>query len=496
MAAKRAVLPLTSICKVFTSRSSPNYLVPWQNKLPSEGSGSGFAVRDLDGNPRLLTNAHVIADYTRLMVRRHGTADKFPARCVAIGHECDLALLEVPDANFWPGVEPLEFGPVPELRDRVTVVGFPGGHDGLSVTTGVVSRVDTVQYVHAAFNLLAVQIDAGINPGNSGGPAFDASGNIAGVAFQNVPDAQSVGYLIPAPIVRHFLEDFKRHGRYVGFCKLGVRLQALENVALRAHLGMRPDQSGVVINHVLPVCAATGVLQKRDVVMAVDGVPIANDGTIEWRAGERVYFDYLVTTKSVGDLISLRVLRAGVETELVVVAATQQLLVPIHQYGELPEYYMYAGLVFSPLVQPMLHDWGSNDWYNHAPRRLVEQALHGTLDKLGRQVVILSQVLQDEANAGYEGFHGLMVDKVDGHSVDNMAHLAALVRSSEGPYVTLELEDARFVVLNTSTAAEATARIQARHRIAHASWLRAENGRGGGTAEGTLNHEPLTMPSS
>jgi S1-C subfamily serine protease len=341
--------------------------------MPMDGTGSAFAIRDLDGNRRLLTNAHVVADYTRIMVRRHASPDKFAAMCVAIGHECDLALLDIPDPEFWRDVEPLEFGPVPHLRDLVTVVGFPGGQDNISVTAGVVSRVDTVQYVHAACSLLAVQIDASINPGNSGGPAFDADGNIAGkagratrmrrgwserptraadpslpcstmsrtspsatdpapipirrrarrlvrfcsllrvsgagVAFQNVPDAQSVGYLIPLPVVHHFLRDFQTHGRHVGFCRLGIRIQTLENPSLREHLLLSAAQSGVVVNYVQPLCAAAGQLEKRDVVLAVDDIPIANDGTIEWRAGERIFFDYLISSKAVGEAIRISILR-------------------------------------------------------------------------------------------------------------------------------------------------------------------------------------------
>jgi S1-C subfamily serine protease len=490
MASQRLRLPLTSIVKVTTSRSSPHYLIPWQNKLPSEVTGSAFAIRDLDGNRRLMTNAHVVADYTRVLVRRHGAVDKFPARCVSVGHECDLALLDVPDEAFWHGVEPLEFGPVPELRDVVTVVGFPT--DNITVTSGVVSRVDTVQYVHAAARLLAVQIDASINPGNSGGPAFNTTGQVAGVAFQNVPDAQSVGYLIPLPIVHHFLKDYQNHGRYVGFCKLGIHLQTLENGALRAQLGLSADQSGIAVNSVQPICAAMGVLQKRDVIVAVDGMPIANDGTFEWREGERIFVDFLVTIKSVGEAIRLSVLREGSPLELEVTAGTGESLVPVHQYGELPEFFMYAGLVFSPLVQPMLHEFGMSDWYNQAPRKLVDKAIHGLLDKDGQQVVVLCQVLPDEANSGYEGFAGMMVESANGQPVHNLQHLADIVRGCTDEFVSLELEGSRFVALRTATAAEATARIQKRHRIARPSWLRAEDAEKANGNVGTLDQEPLS----
>jgi S1-C subfamily serine protease len=77
---------------------------------------------------------------------------------------------------------------------------FTGG-DNISVTAGVVSRVELTQYAHGAGLLLAVQIDAAINPGNSGGPAvmdFGSGGmnsnwKVVGVAFQNLREADSIG---------------------------------------------------------------------------------------------------------------------------------------------------------------------------------------------------------------------------------------------------------------------------------------------------------------
>ena len=52
-------------------------------------------------------------------------------------------------------------------------VGYPRGGDSMSVTKGVVSRIDMRRYRTAGGKLLCVQIDAAINPGNSGGPAFN-----------------------------------------------------------------------------------------------------------------------------------------------------------------------------------------------------------------------------------------------------------------------------------------------------------------------------------
>lgn len=66
-------------------------------------------------------------------------------------------------------------------------------------------------------------------------------------------------------------------------------------------------------------------------------------------------------------------------------------LVPIHQYDKLPSYFIFAGLVFVPLTQPYLHEYG-DDWYNASPRRLCERAMRSLPTQEGEQMVILSQV--------------------------------------------------------------------------------------------------------
>ncbi len=153
------------VMQVYSHSSSPNYFQPWQNKQARESRGSGFAI----AGRLVLTNAHVVADQTFVHLRKYSSPHKFAAKVLAVGHDCDLALLTVDDERFWADVQPLEFGDVPELQHSVAVAGYPQGGDNISITTGVVSRIDIQQYVHGAAHLLAIQIDAAINPGNSGG---------------------------------------------------------------------------------------------------------------------------------------------------------------------------------------------------------------------------------------------------------------------------------------------------------------------------------------
>ena len=49
-------------------------------------------------------------------MKRRGDDQKFIAEVLAIGIECDIALLTVKDETFWEGVQPLAFGPLPRLQ--------------------------------------------------------------------------------------------------------------------------------------------------------------------------------------------------------------------------------------------------------------------------------------------------------------------------------------------------------------------------------------------
>lgn len=458
-------LALDAVVKVFTVTSSPNYFLPWQNKPQREITGSGFVI----SGRRILTNAHVVADQTFVLVRKHGSPTKYRAEVQAVGHECDLALLTVNNEEFWEGMNFLEFGNIPYLQEAVAVVGYPQGGDNISVTRGVVSRVELSQYTHGAANLMAIQIDAAINPGNSGGPAI-MNEKVAGIAFQNLAGAENIGYIIPVPVIEHFMADVNEQGKYIGFCTLGVSCQPTENVQLRDHLKMSLGLTGVLVNKINPLSESHVMLKKDDVIIAFDGVPIANDGTVHFRNRERITFDHLVSMKKAGETGAVKVLREGVQHEFHIKLGPPQPLVPVHQFDKLPSYFIFAGLVFTPLTQPYLHEYG-DDWYNTSPRRLCQRALTELPQKRGEQIIILSQVLMDDINTGYERLADFQVKKVNGVVVENLKHLRRLVEGCTEESLRFDLDDERVVVLNYENAKGATSRILKRHRIPSAMSL-------------------------
>ncbi|KAF8402428.1 hypothetical protein HHK36_013386 [Tetracentron sinense] len=164
-------LALDSVVKIFTVSSSPNYFLPWQNKPQRETMGSGFVIT----GKRILTNAHVVADHTFVLVRKHGSPNKHRAEVHAIGHDCDLAILVVESEEFWEGMNFLELGDIPFLQEAVAVVGYPQGK-GL-VSEGQEGNIEVVlSFVDGEHGVLAIHVQKeGIVEASYGGQEFNSS---------------------------------------------------------------------------------------------------------------------------------------------------------------------------------------------------------------------------------------------------------------------------------------------------------------------------------
>lgn len=115
-------------------------------------------------------------------------------------------------------------------------------------------------------------------------------------------------------VINHFLDDVARHGEFSGICSLGVRLQSMENADLRKYYKLLAEETGVLVIDTAPLSPAGNVLKKGDVILAIDGIRVANDATIPFRKGslkERVQLSYYITQKFAGDKVELSILRNG-----------------------------------------------------------------------------------------------------------------------------------------------------------------------------------------
>ncbi|MCL7049242.1 hypothetical protein MKW94_002838, partial [Papaver nudicaule] len=376
-------------------------------------------------------------------------------------------MLTVEDDEFWQGVSPVEFGSLPALQDAVTVVGYPIGGDTISVTSGVVSRIEILSYVHGSTELLGLQIDAAINSGNSGGPAFNDKGNCVGIAFQSLKheDVENIGYVIPTPVITHFIQDYEKNGEYTGFPSLGVEWQKMENPDLRMAMGMDSNQKGVRIRRIEPTAPEYKVLKPSDIILSFDGVDIANDGTIPFRHGERIGFSYLVSQKYTGENASVKVLRNSKILVFKVQLATHKRLIQAHIKGKPPSYFIVAGFVFTTVSVPYLRSEYGKDYEYDAPVKLLEKHMHAMAQTEDEQLVVVSQVLVADINIGYEEIVNTQVLAFNGKPVKNLKELAKMVEKCKSEFLKFELEYQQIVVLQTKTAKAATLDILTTHCI-------------------------------
>jgi S1-C subfamily serine protease len=428
--AKRGVKD--AVVKIYSVSNEYNYYEPWQKIGQVSGNGSGCII----SGKRILTNAHVVANQTFIQVRRAGEAKKYTAKVEVVAHECDLAILKVNDDSFFSGVKPIDIGSLAEVRDKVAVYGFPEGGDKLSITEGVVSRVENHKYTHSRAELLACQIDAAINSGNSGGPVIKGD-KLVGVAFQSRSggDAENIGYMVPTPIVDHFLVDI-RDGKYDGIPDLGIAWQDMENPDIKSKYALTAQQTGVLVDNVYPDSPAKGVLETEDVLLSIDGKRVENDGTIEFRDGERTSFDYLIQDKYINDTLALEVLRKNKILTLKVKLSKPShdlRLVPYEEYDVAPTYFIFGGLVFQPLTVNFLKLWGDK-WYYKASKNLLYQYFYGQPTEDKKEIVVLSKVLADEINVGYHDVHDKIVYYVNDKRIANMRDLVKAFENYQGEY--------------------------------------------------------------
>ena len=450
-----------SVVKVFATRNTIDYINPWQSRGVQEITGSGCIIQ---GN-RILTNAHVVNQNTFIQVRKESSQKKYIAKIKTVGNDCDLAILQVEDPEFFKGVSPLEIGELPNLQDKVTVIGFPMGGDKLSITQGVVSRMEGMNYINSNQSLLGVQIDAAINPGNSGGPAIN-NGKIVGIVMQGITESQNIGYIIPTPIINHFLKD-SEGGQYAGFPYLGIQFNNTENKALRKYYGASNDAGGILVANVVPFFSADGLLKEGDMILEVNGVAIGDDGTFAFRDNERLDIGHLINMQKIGETAELKIRRQGKIKIVKVPLKPTSELVKVANYSEKPSFCIYGGLIFTVLNTDLIGMLSADDNLPPLSFLYYSMGLGRLNEKRKKEIVVLLKILPDEINIGYHGRGFEIISKVNGKEFDSFKQFVELIEDAQAENIVFEAEDKEKIVLPCKDIDKITQDIIKRNNISN-----------------------------
>lgn len=452
-----------SVVRIVNQYNRFDWYTPWASGSAGKGMGSGFVI----SKNRILTNAHVVSDPALLLVYFYNDPKPYPAKVAAIGHDCDLAILELVDSARISQVPPLAFDGLPAPRSRVVTYGYPVGGQLISSTVGVVSRIEPQLYTHTGTEkLLAVQTDAAINPGNSGGPVVQ-DGKVVGVAFQGNKSLENMGFFIPVQIVDHFLDDLK-DGTYDGFPEFGVIASNLENPAARAYAGMKPGETGARIDNILKGSSADKLLQCDDVITSIDGYDVANDGTIEWN-GLRLNCMILVDMKQKGEKLPVKIIRKNERLAMNIELSHYN---PSSTKGNIfdrkPNYFVYAGLVFAPLNLETLKTY-SGSWTVDAPQELIYEMYYRGL--IERDFSDASQVIQirrldHEVNAEEGNFLYRIIDSVNGVPVHTLQDVVGAFAGNQAKHHVIRYKyDNLTTVLDREKADAANTKILKQYTV-------------------------------
>lgn len=429
-----AVTLFDSVFRIEVATQNPDYRTPWNAGGFSGGNGTGFLI----GPNQILTNAHVVANSRRILVTKRNSARKLPATISHVAHDCDLALISLDDPAPLEGLIHLPIGGMPELDSEVRAIGYPVGGDRLSVTRGIVSRIDFRPYSHSrADSHLIIQVDAAINPGNSGGPAIQGD-QVIGVAFQGLTQADNTGYIIPTPVINRFLTDIK-DGSYDKYMDLGLGTFPLFNPAMRKALGLPDDDKGVLVTNIIPEGPCDGFMQEGDILLSIDGNAIDSAGNIQVD-GETLVLHEIVERKFADDLVKLEYLRDG-SRQSAEITLKPLPGAPIFTalYDQRPEYIFYGGLVIQNLT---LNSMSAHRLTDVTTRYLTSNYLRRGIFQDRAEILVLTRVESDETTSNMGLFEGGILNAINGETVRDLKHAYELLYQKEQPeFTVLEFEN-------------------------------------------------------
>ena len=302
------------------ARVSPAVVCITARDYFGECVGSGFI---LDQEGHVVTNYHVVELDLDWLVTFED-ARTVPAKVIGTDPGSDLAVLQVDTLPEHLVVVELGDSSLLQVGQTAIAIGNPFGLER-TVTTGVISSLSrTLTRTDSDFLLAEViQTDAAINPGNSGGPLLDSHGRVIGInsAIRSVSGTNSgVGFAVPVNVIKRVVPELIASGHYshtwLGVSGNTITLEMVEAMDLPTELGVligsiesgSPAEKAGLRGGVREVNVAGQLMPAGgDIVLAINGMPVNRFDDL---------INYLASQTSVGDVVTLTVLREGQRTNV------------------------------------------------------------------------------------------------------------------------------------------------------------------------------------
>lgn len=430
-----------SVVRVNVTSQVYDFSRPWLKRAPFSRSALGVVLEGC----RVLVTAELVANHNVIELEMAETGRKAPASLVAVDYQSNLALIETSDKAFADELVPVTVTAEAKPGDRIQIWQLES--NGLLVQTdGTVTTVTLDRYPDEISYLMTYRIAVSLQYRDSSFVVpVVLNGALAGLLTRYDTKTQS-GQAIPGPIIEAFLTRVEKLPEPI-FPYIALSYAMMRDPELRAFTKLPNDKGGVYVTDVAAGSwGETAGLKKGDVILAIDGMEIDQDGSYQDPKHGKLELEHLLSGgAAVGQTRTFLIWRDGVPTEIKATLTGKKasdFVSPPFIVDEAPDYEILGGLVFQELSRSFLKQWGQN-WRTAAPQKLVYlDEFQGELFRgQKRRIVFLGQVLPSNGTLGFESLGSQVVSRINGVDIRSLDDVRRAIAEPSNGFHRIEFED-------------------------------------------------------
>jgi hypothetical protein len=438
------------VVSIMVTSEKHDYASPWQKGDIVRSNITGCVIE----GRRIITSAYSLTDHVLIEAMKKGESRKYQASVAIKDYHNGLAILTVQDDSFFDGLRPAEFQPAGALTARNARVYKWDALSSLKVYTAELAKT-SIRFFEPGCGVLMHQFSTSMNDGGNGEPVF-IDGRLAGISTGLSNETKTL-YVIGTDVIRRMLMD-AASGTYRGLPYLWISGTELKSdVNLREFFGVGKGEGGVLVTDVPAASSGSEALLKNDIILSIGNVDLDDGGMYESPYGKLHYYGLIQMSRFVGDEVSMKILRDRKKLDVrfkLKPIPSDCCGIQLISYDRDPRYYIFGGIVFQELTAGYLESFGQ-DWKEKADKRLLYYYDNLKTIFAGegiQRLVVLSRVLPDPVNKGYQYYKDMVLKKANGTRVKDLAHLKKIIDSVVSRFIVLEFAGETTVVLDRVAA--------------------------------------------
>ena len=449
-----------SLVEIEVTRTTYNYKVPWVSGN-TQTRKNGIVI----AQNRILTTADGLSGQYLCRVRKGGQSRHYTAQILWIDYHTNIALLAVEEPTFWEGMHPVKLADQLPMTGDLKVYRWRNGR--IESRAAEIIRLYIGKSKTSYIRHLSLAVSSEINAAGWAEVVIHKN-QLIGLTSSGSDQQLTV---LPAPFIQFVLQGHERLDA-PGAAFFDFDWMDGKNPALLRSKAFQEDGTGVVVTEIGKRGLSKNTLQTGDILFEIDGFSIDHDGKYIDPDYGRLSIDGLATrSRFAGESIPMKIWRDGSEQTIeykLPEADFRKSIIPEQCYDCPPEYFVAGGLVFQPLTGPLLRSLGQN-----TPLLLDYYEAHPPIgERTG--LILLSMILPDDYNRGYESARLLLIDEINGREINCLKDVKTALEETEDGYHRIRFMPAESIIhmiLDAEELPATTHRILERYRIPKQSFM-------------------------